>query len=89
MNPNLQTAILEFLANEFHLDVAKISPDLNLETDLHLTPDQINDLFQRMQDALNFSLPDEKIPSLVTVADLFSALSSSGEEPAADYDETD
>lgn len=80
MNPNLQSAILEFLANEFHLDSQKISPDLNFQTDLHLTPEQFSLLLSHMQDALNFILPEDKSENIITVSDLFTAIAEAEEE---------
>ena len=80
MNPNLQTAILEFLGNEFHLDFQKITPDLSFSADLHLDPEKLSELLQHMQDALNFSLPEEKTDSILTVADLFTVITQSEEE---------
>jgi acyl carrier protein len=80
MNPNLQTAILEFLGNDFHLDPQKITPDLNFQADLHLNPDQLSELLQHMQDALNFTIPEEKIDSITSIADLFAAIAQSEEE---------
>jgi acyl carrier protein len=88
MNPNLQTAIFEFIGNEFHLDPQKITVDLNFQSDLHLTPDQFSVLLQHMEDALNFSIPEEKFDGISTINDLFEAIIQS-EEEGVSYDSTD
>jgi len=74
MNPNLETAIIHFLANEYHLAPENILPDTDFFTDLNLTQDQFIDLAGRMQDALNFTLPEEKINEIHTLTDLFNSL---------------
>jgi len=82
MNPNLKVAIIEFIANEFHLAPEAITPDLNFTTDLGLSQDQISDLLQRIQDALNFILPDEKSTDLDSVGDLLNALEEDHDQPS-------
>jgi acyl carrier protein len=76
MNPNLETAISEFIANEFHMSPSSVNPDLNFSVDLGLSPEDMTELFQRMEDALNFILPDEKVPAISTVGDLIEAIES-------------
>ena len=88
MNPNLQSAIFEFLGNEFHLDPHKVSPDLNFHTDLHLNADDLSNLLTHIQDALNFNIPEEKIENISTIADLFTILAQAEEEGQA-YDPAD
>lgn len=80
--PNLKTAILEFLGNEFKLEPKNIGEDLNFITDLNLDPGGLSDLLQRMQDALDFTLPDDKGRSLATLEDLFMALDLNPPDPA-------
>ena len=80
---NIAPAIIEFLADEFKLDPSQVSPDTDLSVDLNLTPDQISDLLQRLQDALNFTLPDELLPKITSVGDLLAAVNPETEpEPA-------
>lgn len=74
MHPKLKTAILDYLANEYKLDPASMGEDFNFHTDLGLDPNGLLDLFQRLQDALDFSLPDEKLTQIVTIEDLFIVL---------------
>lgn len=79
MNPQLHTAILEFLGNEFKISPGDLIPETNFFLDLNLTPDQLSDLLQRLQDALNIILPEDKVPQISTIGDIFSALEN---EPA-------
>ena len=72
--PNLKTAILEFLGNEFKLNPKNISEDLSFTTDLNLDPLALFDLLQRMQDALDFTLPEDKGRDITNLEDLFTAL---------------
>lgn len=74
MFPNLKTAILEFIANEYKLDPETIGEDLNFQTDLNLTPDEFTSLLQRLQDSLDFTLPEDKVVQIVTLEDLFGVL---------------
>lgn len=75
MNPNLERAIIEFLANEYHLPADTLSPDTNFKIDLGLNPDEISALLQRLEDALSFNIPEEKFPEIETVNDLIIAVS--------------
>ena len=74
MHPNLKTALINFLANEFKMDPEAIHPDLNFSSDLNLSETDMSHFFQRLQDALSVDLPEEKIPLLTTVGDLLQAL---------------
>ena len=74
MPPNLKTAILEFVANEFKLDPGTVTPDLNFQTDLNLTPPQLVDLLDRLQESLDFTLPEDKAATIASIEDLFTAL---------------
>lgn len=92
MNPKLETAIFVFLGDKFHLDPQRITTDTNFQTDLHLSPDQLLELLQEMQDALNFTLPEDKPEAIATIADLFSAIIESQEdsdEQSDTYDPAD
>ncbi len=83
MTPNLKTAILEFLANEFKLKPEEVREDLSFTNDLDLNPGQLQDLLERLQEALDFILPEEKIPGIETIFDLLTAA-----EPEPDNHET-
>jgi acyl carrier protein len=80
MNPNLKQAVIEYLANEFHLHPEDILPDTDFYTDMNLSKEQVTDLIERMQDALNIILPDDKIGEIKTVADLVTSLEPESHE---------
>jgi acyl carrier protein len=81
MNPNLERAIIQFLANEFHLRPEDILPDTDFYLDLNLNKEQLADLFERMEDALNFILTEDKIGEIKTVSDLMISLEPDSNEP--------
>jgi acyl carrier protein len=81
MNPNLERAIIQFLANEFHLQPEDILPDTDFYLDLNLNKEQLADLFERMEDALNFILTEDKIGEIKTVSDLMISLEPDSNEP--------
>lgn len=79
MTSQLKTAIIEFLANEFKMAPVNLTPDVSFSSDLSLTPTQLQDLLQRLQDSLNFILPEDAV--VATVSDL---LELTEEESAPD-----
>ncbi len=81
MNPNLKKAVIQFLANEYHLRPEDILPDSEFLPDFNLTPEQLADLITRMQDALDFILPEDKINDIKTVGDLLNSLEPDSHEP--------
>lgn len=74
MNPNLKSALLDFLANEYHLDQSAIDENLDFAADLNLNPDQINQLLEQLQDALDFTLPEDHISEVRSVGDIIRLL---------------
>ena len=79
MNPQLQTAVIQFLANEFQVEADTINMDTSLIEDFNLNPQQITDLMQRMQESLGLILPEEKINQLQTISDIIDILTSESE----------
>lgn len=77
---NIRLAIIQFLANEFHLEAENITEDTNFSEDLGLNPDQIAELLKNLQDALNIVLPEDA--DITTVGQLFSTLESEDNETA-------
>lgn len=75
---NIQIAIIQFLANEFHLEPENITEDTSLSEDLGLNPDQIAELLKNMQDSLNITLPEDG--NITTVGQLFEALEPTHDE---------
>lgn len=69
MDINLKNAIIHFLANEFKLDPETIGPDLQF-SDLGLTQPEVLDLLNRLQEALDFALPEDKLSGIQTIEDL-------------------
>lgn len=80
MNPNLKHAILEFLANEYHLEMDTVDEDVEFATDLNLKPEEITELLGRLQDALDFTLPEEHIAEVDSVGDIIRLLESEASE---------
>jgi len=65
----IQQAILEFLGNEFQLESQSINTDTTF-AELGVFGASLNDLLQRLQDALSIVLPEEKLANMTTVGDL-------------------
>ncbi|HBC72633.1 MAG: Acyl carrier protein [Candidatus Amesbacteria bacterium GW2011_GWB1_47_19] len=84
MNPNLKTAVIQFLADEFQVDPNNLSEDTAFAADLNLSPTQISDLLQRLQDSLNFILPEDKAASITTLGDIFAALEPDDPDSASE-----
>ena len=79
MNPQLNQAINAFILNEFKLEPKVLDPDFDFTDDLGLTPEQLNNFLQRLQEALSITIPEDKILQIITLGDLCSALSSDDE----------
>ncbi len=75
---NVKPAIVQFLANEFHLEPEGITEDTNFSEDLGINPAQIAELLKNLQDALNIVLPEEA--NITTVGELFAAVESEEDE---------
>ncbi len=65
----LKQAILEFLANELHLETSAIIAETSF-AELGVDENQLTDLLQRLQEALGIILPEEKVSTVMSVADL-------------------
>lgn len=63
-------AIIQFLANEFQLNPEHLNPDTSFTADLGLSPEQVTDLLQRLQESLGVILPEDKIQGLTTIGNL-------------------
>ena len=77
----IKTAIIQFLSDEFHLDPEGLNPDTAFEADLGLSPQQLADLLQRLQDSLNIVLPEDKLDSITTVSNLLELMEEENEPP--------
>lgn len=74
MPSKLKSAILDFLANEFKLDPNTLGEDINFYTDLSLDQPAVLDLLIRLQETLDFNLPEDKLGQISTIEDLFLLL---------------
>ena len=73
----LKQAILEFLANELHLETSAITPETSF-AELGVDAAQLTDLLQRLQEALGIILPEDKVPTITTVEDLLDIVEDQG-----------
>ena len=69
----LKQAILEFLANELHLETSAITDETTF-AELGVNPGEQADLLHRLQDALTIILPEDKVATMTTVGDLLEAV---------------
>lgn len=67
---NLKSAIIQFLANEFKFEPDSLSMDTSFSQDLGLSEPQLSDLLQRLQDSLNFILPEDATSTITTIGQL-------------------
>lgn len=65
----LKQAILEFLANELHLETSAIIAETSF-AELGVDENQLTELLQRLQEALGIILPEDKVSPAMSVADL-------------------
>lgn len=65
----LKQAILEFLANELHLETSAIIAETSF-AELGVDENQLTEMLQRLQEALGIILPEEKVSTNMSVADL-------------------
>lgn len=71
---NLKSAIIQFLADEFKFDPDNLSLDTSFTQDLGLTENQVSDLLQRLQDSLNFILPEDRETQINSIGQLISSI---------------
>ena len=74
----LQQAILEFLANELHLETPAITAEASF-AELGVDATQLTDLLQRLQESLGIILPEDKVATMTTVGDLLDLVEDSDE----------
>jgi acyl carrier protein len=77
---NVKNAIIQFLANEFHLDPENISEDTTFEQDLGVPAHEVEDLLHNLEDALNISIPEDQVGDITTVGQLLESLETEGRE---------
>jgi acyl carrier protein len=69
---NLRSAIIQFLANEFKFQPSQLTADISFTQDLGLTTPEVTDLLQRLQESLDFILPEDSLADISTVGQLLS-----------------
>ncbi len=69
----LKQAIIEFLANELHLETSAITAE-TLFAEVGVEASALPDLLHRLQDALGIILPEDKVADITVVGDLFAAV---------------
>ncbi len=80
---NIKNAIIQFLANEFHMEADSINEDTSFETDFGLNASQVEELLQKLEESLNIILPEEQTSSIVTVGQLLESIESEDAEDLA------
>ncbi len=73
MEAHLKNAIIQFIANEFKLEPQNIKEDLSFLDDLSLSHEQTQDLLTRLQESLDFIIPEGNL-NIDTLGDLFELL---------------
>lgn len=69
----LKQAVLEFLANELHLEVSALNEESTF-AELGVDETYQADLLERLQESLGIILPEEKASSIATIGDLLDAV---------------
>ena len=62
--------VFEILANQLRVDQAKINAGTNIASDLGADSLDLVEILMSLEEEFNISIPDEAIPSIVTVGDL-------------------
>ncbi len=62
--------VIEILAQQLRIDKNKITGSTNIATDLGADSLDLVEILMSLEEEFNVSIPDEAIPSIVTVSDL-------------------
>ena len=62
--------VVEILSNQLRVEPEKINAQTNIATDLGADSLDLVEVLMSLEDEFNISIPDEAIPSIVTVGDL-------------------
>ena len=68
--------VIEILAKQLRIDESKISENTNIASDLGADSLDLVEVLMSLEEEFNISIPDEAIPSIVTVADLVKYIDS-------------
>lgn len=69
----LKQAIIEFLANELHLETAAVTSETTF-AEVGVEASALADLLHRLQDSLGIILPEDKVANISSVGDLLEAV---------------
>ncbi len=62
--------VIEILAKQLRIEKSKISSSTNMASDLGADSLDLVEILMSLEEEFNISIPDEAIPSIVTVGDL-------------------
>lgn len=62
--------VIEILSNQLRVESSKINAQTNIATDLGADSLDLVEVLMSLEDEFSISIPDEVIPSIVTVGDL-------------------
>ena len=68
--------VIEILAKQLRIDAAKINASTNIATDLGADSLDLVEILMSLEEEFNISIPDEAIPTIVTVGDLVKYIDS-------------
>ena len=62
--------VIEILAKQLRIDKSKITEKTNITSDLGADSLDLVEILMSLEEEFNISIPDEAIPSIITVGDL-------------------
>ncbi len=62
--------VIEILAKQLRIDKSKITEKTNIASDLGADSLDLVEILMSLEEEFNISIPDEAIPSIITVGDL-------------------
>ena len=66
----IEKKVIEILSNQLRVESEKINAQTNIATDLGADSLDLVEVLMSLEDEFNISIPDEAIPTIVTVGDL-------------------
>lgn len=68
--------VIEILSKQLRIDQSKINAKTNIATDLGADSLDLVEVLMSLEEEFNISIPDEAIPTIVTVEDLVKYIDS-------------
>lgn len=68
--------VIEILSKQLRIDQSKITESTNIASDLGADSLDLVEVLMSLEEEFNISIPDEAIPSIVTVGDLVKYIDS-------------